>query len=153
MIELKKMKKAELQALAEERGLMYESKTTAAELIKALEQKLGSNGKQAGTFKMLKTEYQERADARVAKNFPTVTGELKVLREVEWDDVRNEKNETLIFFKVGSHGDECLIFSGALVAAAKKAGVELFSEIDGNLYMNQGFPVSLAPRKFTFDTK
>ena len=153
MKELEKMKKSELQALAAEKGVMYGSKTTAAELIKALEQKIGSNGKQTGTFKMLKTEYAERADARVAKNFPTVSGELKVLREIDWEDERNTKNESLIFFKVGDHPEECLIFSGAMVAAANKAGIELFSEIDGALYLNQGFNVSLKPRQFAFDTE
>jgi hypothetical protein len=107
-----------------------------------------------GTFKMLKekvSDYKERADARVAKNFPTVSGELKIKREIEWADERNERDETLIFFHVGSHPDECLIFSGALVAAAKKAGIELLSETDNGVVMNDGFNVSLAPRKFAFD--
>jgi hypothetical protein len=155
MKNLQEMKKAELQAVAEEEGVMYGAKTTVAELVSLIEKNRG-NGKQtdAGTFKMLKakvSDYKERADARVAKNFPTVSGELKIKREVEWHDERNERDETLIFFHVGSHPDECLIFSGALVAAANKAGIELLSETDDGVVMNDGFNVSLAPRKFAFD--
>ncbi len=151
MKDLEKMKKAELQAVAKEQGVTYARNATVEQIIEAIE-KNRSNGKQAGTFKMLKTEYHERADARVAKNFPTVTGELKIDREIEWQDERNKLGETLIFFRVGG-SEECLIFSGALVAAAKKAGVELFSEVNGELFMNQGFLVSLAPRSLTFDNK
>jgi len=96
------------------------------------------------------SDYHARADARVAKNFPTITGEFKVDREIEWQDERNKLGETLIFFRVGG-SDECLIFSGALVAAAAKAEIELFTETDDGVVMNDGFLVSIAPRKFAFD--
>ncbi len=133
---------------------MYGSSDTVAQIVAAIE-KQRNNGKPKTAkraFKLLKKKYEARADARVAKNWPVVSGELKIVREIHWEDERNQKNESLMFFKVGTHDDECLIFSGALVSAAKKAEIELFNEDDnGDLFLNDGFTVSIAPRKFAFD--
>ncbi len=150
MKDLQEMKKAELQAVAKEEGVMYGSSDTAKQILAAIE-KHRSNGKQGGAFKMLKTSYEARKDARISKEYPVASGELKIKRETHWNDERNERDESLIFFHVGSHPDELLIFSGVMVAAAEKAGIELFTEIDGELFMNDGFLVSVAPRKFAFD--
>ncbi len=77
---------------------------------------------------MLKQKYEPREDARIAKHWPTMTGELMIVREVHWEDERNVRNESLIFFWVGQCADELLISSGILVAAAEKAEIELFNE-------------------------
>ena len=148
MKHLEKMTKQELLEVAETRGLNVDANATEAVLLGLLQPKKPTTGE---TFKMLKTHYESRPDARVAKNYPTITGELKVRREIEWNDERNTKNETLIFFQIGG-GDECLIFSGALVAAAEKANIELFSETDEGLVLNQGFIAKTEPRKFEFDS-
>ncbi len=154
MKDLKKMKKSELQALAQEQGLAYEKNASVEQIIAAIEKNRSNNGKHgADKFKLLKTEYKPREDAKISKEWPTVSGELKILREFHWDDERNTDNESLIIFKVGSHPAELLTFSGVLVAAAEKAEIELISESDdGSLYVNQGFPVAIKPRKLEFVT-
>ncbi len=152
MKNLQEMKKAELQAVAEEEGVMYGAKTTVAELVSLIEKNRGNGKQTAGTFKLLKSEYHAREDAKVSKEWTPKSGELKILREIEWNSDRNDKDETLVFFKVGNHPEEHLTFSGMLVAAAQKAGIELIIETGDGLAMQQGFPVSIAARKFAFDT-
>ena len=145
----KKMKKQELVDYCNELGINVSDSETADALRAKLDKHFGSS---KGTFKLIKQKYEAREDAKVSKEWTPKSGELKILREIEWNSDKNDKDETLIFFKVGQHPEEHLTFSGMLVAAANKANIELISETEDGLVMNQGFNVSIAARKFEFDS-